>query len=38
MELYEIKNGLNKAHLLLEEMYNPIDVATKQMEIEGLTA
>lgn len=38
MELYEIKHGLEKAHLLLEEMGKSIDVATKQMEIESLTA
>lgn len=37
MELYEIKNGLEKAHLLLKEFYQSIDIAAYQREIEGLT-
>ncbi|WP_041137819.1 peptide chain release factor 2 [Beduini massiliensis] len=38
MELYEIKNGLEKAHLLLEQLSQSLDVSTKEMEIESLTA
>ena len=37
MELYEIKNGLNKAHLLVEEFYHSIDIESYRREIEGLT-
>ena len=37
MELYEIKNGLNKAHLLIEEFYRSIDIEGYRREIEGLT-
>ena len=37
MELYEIKNGLNKAHLLIEEFYRSIDIESYRREIEGLT-
>ena len=37
MELYEIKNGLNKAHLLIEEFYSSIDIESYRREIEGLT-
>ncbi len=38
MELFEIKNGLEKAHLLLSQLGNSLDVTTKTMEIESLTA
>lgn len=37
MELFEIKNGLSKAHLLLDEFYVSIDVEANLREIEGLT-
>lgn len=37
MELYEIKNGLTKAHLLIEEFYRSIDIESYRREIEGLT-
>lgn len=37
MELYEIKNGLTKAHLLMEEFYHSIDIESYRREIEGLT-
>ncbi|MFV0395117.1 MAG: peptide chain release factor 2 [Coprobacillaceae bacterium] len=37
MELYEIKNGLEKAHLLLQEFYQSIDIEAYKREIEGLT-
>ncbi|WP_294580407.1 peptide chain release factor 2 [uncultured Thomasclavelia sp.] len=37
MELYEIKNGLAKAHLLIEEFYQTIDIEGYRREIEGLT-
>lgn len=37
MELYEVKNGLEKAHLLLKEFYESIDIEAYQREIEGLT-
>ena len=37
MELYEIKNGLTKAHLLIEEFYHSIDIESYRREIEGLT-
>ena len=37
MELYEIKNGLNKAHLLIEEFYRSIDIESYRREIKGLT-
>lgn len=37
MELYEIKNGLSKAHLLIEEFYHSIDIESYRREIEGLT-
>ena len=37
MELYEIKNGLNKAHLLIEEFYRSIDIESYRRELEGLT-
>ena len=37
MELYEIKNGLDKAHLLIEEFYRSIDIESYRREIEGLT-
>lgn len=36
MELYEIKNGLEKAHLLIEEFYQSLDIPGYQREIEGL--
>ena len=36
MELYEIKNGLEKAHLLLQEFYNSLDIPGLQREIEGI--
>ncbi len=38
MELFEIKNGLNKAHLLCEELAESIDVEGLKREIEGLEA
>ena len=37
MELYEIKNGLTKAHLLIEEFYHSIDIESYRREIEGIT-
>ncbi|MDD8048317.1 MAG: peptide chain release factor 2 [Thomasclavelia sp.] len=37
MELYEIKNGLDKAHLLMEEFYKFASISEKEREIEGLT-
>lgn len=37
MELYEIKNGLAKAHLLISEFYHSIDIEAYRREIEGLT-
>lgn len=37
MELYEIKNGLAKAHLLINEFYQSIDIEAYRREIEGLT-
>jgi peptide chain release factor 2 len=37
MELYEIKNGLEKAHLLLNEFYHSMDIEAYQREIEGLS-
>lgn len=37
MELYEIKNGLEKARLLLNELYISVDIEGLKREIEGLT-
>ena len=37
MELYEIKNGLEKASLLLNELSISIDIDALKREIEGLT-
>ena len=37
MELYEIKNGLEKARLLLNELYISVDIEVLKREIEGLT-
>ena len=37
MELYEIKNGLEKARSLLDELFHSIDIAGLEREIEGLT-
>ncbi len=37
MELYEIKNRLTKAHLLMTEFYQSIDIEAYRREIEGLT-
>ena len=37
MELYEIKNGLEKARLLLNELFVSIDIEALRREIEGLT-
>lgn len=37
MELYEIKSGLEKARLLLEELHTSADIDGKKREIEGLT-
>lgn len=37
MELFEIKNGLNKAHLLLNEFYESVDIEGNIREIEGLS-
>ena len=37
MELYEIKNGLEKARSLLEELYVSADIEGLEREIEGLT-
>ncbi len=37
MELYEIKNGLEKARLLLDELFVSTDIAGLKREIEGLT-
>lgn len=38
MELYEIKHGLEKAHLLLSQIAEASDIKTKEMEVESLTA
>ena len=37
LKLYEIKNGLEKARLLLEELFVSIDINALNREIEGLT-
>lgn len=37
MELYEIKNGLDRAHLLMQEFYSSAQIESKIREIEGLT-
>lgn len=37
MELYEIKSGLEKARLLLEELHNSANIEVLKREIEGLT-
>ena len=37
MELYEVKNGLEKARLLLQELFVSIDIEALKREIEGLT-
>ncbi len=37
MELYEIKNGLEKARLLLKELYISANIEILKREIEGLT-
>jgi len=37
MELYEVKNGLEKARLLLNELFVSIDIEALRREIEGLT-
>ncbi|MEG0592583.1 MAG: peptide chain release factor 2 [Coprobacillus sp.] len=37
MELYEVKNGLEKARLLLNELYISVDIEVLKREIEGLT-
>lgn len=37
MELYEIKNGFEKARLLLKELFVSIDIEALKREIEGLT-
>lgn len=37
MELYEIKNGLDKAHLLIKEYRKSAQIDEKLREIEGLT-
>lgn len=37
MELYEVKNGLEKARLLLKELFVSIDIDALKREIEGLT-
>lgn len=37
MELYEVKNGLEKARLLLDELFVSIDIEGLKREIEGLT-
>lgn len=37
MELYEIKNGLDKAHLLIKEYKASASIDEKKREIEGLT-
>ena len=37
MELYEIKNGLDKAHLLIKEYRKSAQIEEKLREIEGLT-
>jgi len=38
MELYEIKNGLDKAHLLIDEYRKSAQIDEKLREIEGLSA
>lgn len=37
MELYEIKNGLERAHLFIEEACQYLDIAGKEREIDYLT-
>ncbi|MFQ9974003.1 PCRF domain-containing protein, partial [Coprobacillus cateniformis] len=37
MELYEVKNGLERARLLLNELFVSIDIEGLKREIEGLT-
>ena len=37
MELYEIKSGLERAHLLLEELFTSLDINGLKREIEGKT-
>ena len=37
MELYEIKNGLDKAHLLIDEYRKSAKIDEKLREIEGLS-
>ena len=37
MELYEMKNGLEKARSLLNELFISIDIDGLKREIEGLT-
>ena len=37
MELYELKGGLEKARLLLEELHNSANIESLKREIEGLT-
>lgn len=37
MELYEIKNGLEKARSLIDELFISVDIAGLEREIEGLT-
>ncbi len=37
MELYEIKNGLDKAHLLIKEYRKSAQIDEKLREIGGLT-
>ena len=37
MELYEIKNGLEKARLLLDELFISANIEVLKREIEGLT-
>ncbi len=37
MELYEVKNGLEKARLLLNELFISVEIEVLQREIEGLT-
>ena len=37
MELYEIKNGLDKAHLLIDEYRKSAQIDEKLREIEGLS-
>ena len=37
MELYEIKNGMDSSHSLLSQLYQSLNIANKDLEVESLT-